>query len=669
MTLLRPPFYILVSIFLVINAINLSAQTSSKSSVSPRDSLYNEMYRPQFHFSPKKGWIGDPDGTIKYNGEYHLFWWGHATSKDLVYWNEEPYPMKGGDGTFTYYTGTIVVDTLNTAGFGTEDSVAMIAIYTMHHRKNSKTPDIEEQAISISKDYRNFHFWEGNPVIESEREHFRDPYVFWDEIYLRWAMVITAPIEKQIEIYTSNDLKNWEYKSSFGPLGAVKEMWEVPELFQIPLNDDSNNKKWVMICGMGPNKAQFWVGDFDGERFTPDSITVNYLTKGDGLSGILIEDFELGYSFWNESESNRNESFHTIDQSLQGYFGDSYMLVRTGQKTSSMNVISKEFTIEKNNINFLFGSSSKVPTSGVKLFVGNREVAHKQADGIQVFSWVGFDVSEWVGEKAHIEVSNTSKDSIDWVAVDHFIQSDVLLDTGREHANWIDWGQDFYAISRYRNYDEKEDEKYIWIGWLGNWTYIRDNPTPWGSTAESIPRSISLISSSEGYTITQNPINEFKKLRSDSVSIDSRDISGTIPLKEFMPVRNTYELKATFELNGLKEQDFGLNIAVGGTDKIVLGYDRSTSNIYLDRTKSGEVSFHPEFPSIAKAPISIDDGEITFHVFVDQLSVEVFINDGKKSISSLVFPKPESVGIEFFSNNGTTHLRRLDAWNLSSIWE
>lgn len=664
MFLLKPSSFIFISVFLVACTTKLNAQSLSNGRGLTQDSLYNEKYRPQFHFSPIKGWVGDPDGTLKYNGEYHLFWWGHATSRDLVYWNEEPYPMKGGDGTFTYYTGSIVVDTLNTSGFGTEDSIAMVAIYTKHHNRNSKTPGIEEQAISISKDYRNFHYWEGNPVIGSDREHFRDPYVFWDDIYQRWAMVITAPTEKQIEIYTSSNLKSWEYQSSFGPLGAVKEMWEVPELFQIPLDDDPNNKKWVMICGMGPNKAQFWVGEFDGKKFIPDSKTVNYLTKGEGLNGVLIEDFESGFSFW---ERNDHISIF-IEKSIPGYFGESYTSVKGSQELSGKNLVSKEFVIERNNLNFLFSSSEKSFGSGIKLFVNDQEVANKYSDGIKEFKWIGFDVSKWLGEKAHIEVSNSSKNKEEWVAIDHLIQSDVLLDTNREHANWIDWGQDFYAISRYRDFDVKKDEKYRWIGWLGNWTYVREAPTSWGSTAESIPRLISLISSNEGYLLTQNPIKELKKLRSDSLLIESRNISGIEPLQEFTPVRNTYELKATFDLNNHIDQDFGIHIAVGGSDKIVLGYNKSTSNIYLDRTKSGDVSFHPDFPSVAKAPITLKGEEITFHVFVDQLSIEVFVNDGMKSITSLVFPNPDNVKIELFSNSGTTHLQRLEAWNLKSIW-
>src|SRR4051794_32782637 len=133
---------------------------------------YNEAYRQQYHFSPQKGWIGDPDGLIKWKGQYHLFWWGHATSDDLIHWKELPYPMQGGDGSFHYFSGSVVVDKNNTAGFG--DS-SMIAIFTAH--KNDNVP--EYQAISYSNDDTIFHYYKNNPILDIQSNSFRDPQVFW----------------------------------------------------------------------------------------------------------------------------------------------------------------------------------------------------------------------------------------------------------------------------------------------------------------------------------------------------------------------------------------------------------------------------------------------------------------------------------------------------------
>lgn len=228
---------------------------------------YNEKYRPQTHFSPRKGWIGDPDGLIKYKGEYHLFWWGHAVSKDLVHWKELPYPMQGGKDSFHYFSGSVVVDKGNTAGFG--DS-SLVAVYTEH--KNDDVP--EAQALSVSNDGVLFHYYKGNPVLDIGSTSFRDPQVFWHSPTSRWVMVVTHPRKHFVSFYASQNLKQWQHLSDFGPMGSYSSDWEVPDLFQLPVDDDWSKKKWVLSIGQGPNRMQYFLGDFDGTKFTPDSQTI-----------------------------------------------------------------------------------------------------------------------------------------------------------------------------------------------------------------------------------------------------------------------------------------------------------------------------------------------------------------------------------------------------------
>jgi len=114
--------------------------------------LYAEPYRPQFHFTPAKGWIGDPNGLLRHRGEYHLFWWGHAVSNDLVYWRQLPYPMTGDDGSFKYFSGSVVVDHRNTSGFGDGKTPPMVAVYTAHRNVG------DDQRLSFSNDHRTFHY-------------------------------------------------------------------------------------------------------------------------------------------------------------------------------------------------------------------------------------------------------------------------------------------------------------------------------------------------------------------------------------------------------------------------------------------------------------------------------------------------------------------------------
>jgi len=165
----------------------------------------------------------------------------------------------------------------------------------------------------------------------------------------------------------------------------------------------------------------------------------------------------------------------------------------------------------------------------------------------------------------------------------------------------------------------------------------------------------------------QKPWREFEKLRRDPVVLQERVIRNTESLAEFRPERNTYEIEATFS-QLTAGQIVGLNFCVGEHQKVVLGYDASTANVYLDRRASGNVSFSPKFPRKVFAPVDPGLESITFRVFVDQSSIEVFVNEGDVVLSSLIFPDPGKRGIQLFSLNGEATLQSIKAWELKSIW-
>ena len=208
---------------------------------------YSEPYRPQFHVSPAFGFMGDPNGPIKYNRKYHLFYWGHFTSDDLVHWTQlNTNALNGTPAGYGNWSGCVVVDKQNTAGFNTPEDTAMVAVYTL----NQNSTGIQQQAISYSLNHVSFQYYPNNPVIAYSGPDFRDPQVFWHEEAGRWVMVVTKPIDRAIEIYASQNLKDWTLESTFNDRGAKREVWEVPDLFQLPLNGDPDNTKWVMTCGL-----------------------------------------------------------------------------------------------------------------------------------------------------------------------------------------------------------------------------------------------------------------------------------------------------------------------------------------------------------------------------------------------------------------------------------
>lgn len=231
--------------------------------------IYHEAYRPQYHFTTRRGWINDPNGLIFYKGKYHMFYqhnpverdwenmhWGHAVSDDMLHWKEFPLALHP-DGLGTIFSGSAVIDYDNTAGFnGKDGEPAFVAFFT-------SAREFQRQSMAYSlDDGLTFTKYSGNPVIDSHEKwqsgDTRDPKVFWYAPGKHWVMVLNE--RSGHSIYNSTNLKDWTFKSH------IDGFWECPELFELPVDGDKSNKKWVMWGASGT----YMIGSFDGEKFTPD---------------------------------------------------------------------------------------------------------------------------------------------------------------------------------------------------------------------------------------------------------------------------------------------------------------------------------------------------------------------------------------------------------------
>ena len=267
--------------------------------------LYHEMHRPQIHFSPREKWINDPNGMVYYNGTYHLFFqyypdstvwgpmhWGHATSRDLIHWQQQPIALYP-DSLGYIFSGSAVVDKNNTSGFGKNGQAPLVAIFTHHDPAGEKAGknDFQNQSLAYSLDNgKTFTKYSGNPVLKNPGiTDFRDPKVLWYEPQKKWIMTLAT--KDRITFYSSPDLKSWTKESEFGKeQGAHGGVWECPDLFTL---DDNGKKVWVLIVNLnpgGPNggsATQYFVGEFNGNRFTPAHTDTRWLDYGpDEYAGI-----------------------------------------------------------------------------------------------------------------------------------------------------------------------------------------------------------------------------------------------------------------------------------------------------------------------------------------------------------------------------------------------
>lgn len=231
-----------------------------------------DQYRPVYHNSSVYGWVSDPNGMVYHNGTYHLFYqhypydphwnimhWGHAISSDLVHWEQLPIALFP-DSQGPIWSGSVVVDYANTAGFG---EGALIAIYT------STIPEQAQSLAYSTDDGMTWHKW-GTPVLYGSGD-FRDPKVFWYDAWNCWMLVLANGY--QIETYSSANLRDWHRELGWGGhVGAHGGVWECPDLVQVPI-EGTTETRWVMLVSVGNGAVntgsgiQYFIGDFIGNDF------------------------------------------------------------------------------------------------------------------------------------------------------------------------------------------------------------------------------------------------------------------------------------------------------------------------------------------------------------------------------------------------------------------
>jgi fructan beta-fructosidase len=249
---------------------------------------YNEAFRPQFHFTPRRNWMNDPNGLVYYQGEYHLFFqynpfgnewghmsWGHAVSLDVVHWTQLPVAIPEQNGVMIF-SGSAVVDWHNSSGFckssGRADDSCLVAIYAGYNG------EIQDQNVAYSNDRgRTWTKYSGNPVINLHRANFRDPKVFWYQPGHKWVMATALSARHKVRLFSSNDLKHWTTLSNFGPAGAVGGVWECPDLFKLPVENEPGQSRWVLSVNLNPGGVaggsgdQYFVGSFNGTKFVDEN--------------------------------------------------------------------------------------------------------------------------------------------------------------------------------------------------------------------------------------------------------------------------------------------------------------------------------------------------------------------------------------------------------------
>lgn len=628
-----------------------------------------ELFRPDFHYTTSENWLNDPNGLLYYNGLYHMFYqynpfgndwgnmsWGHAVSDDLVHWDEKDIAIPFKDRIMAF-SGSAVVDWNNTSGFGVNGNPPIIAVYTGMNINNGR----QDQRIAYSVDEGNsWHNYQLNPVLDINSNEFRDPKVIWHEDSERWIMVVSLGGDKKIGFYSSPNLKEWTFLQDFGPIGIASGAWECPDLFPLNVDDDSTNTKWVLVHSIGPGLSQYFIGEFDGYAFD--------WTNEQALEGDLIDDFESeGYDNW----TVEGDAFGIMpakgafenQQNIVGFIGNSLINTFYHGDKSQGKLLSDSFVINHNYISFLIGGGNHPNKACIRLALDDQILQSSTGENNENLKWDSWDVSGLKGKRARIEILDSITGDWGHINIDHIIQVDEPVKN--INTGVIDFGADFYALQSFSDIPGSDGRR-IWLAWMNNWSYSGEVPTyPW-SGMMSIPREVELKNIDNNLILEQTPISELKDLRSDSLIISNNDI---ISIREKLK-DVSFQI---FEINGTVKADtnsgFELHLKKGMGQETKLIFDFKNNEVHFDRSKSGKLTTISDFRSIQSARINVENGMVDFNIFVDNSSIEIFINNGRIVFSNQIFPDHTSNGIEINAHDDLDmcEIPQLSVYNLTSV--
>lgn len=407
-------------------------------------------YRPLFHHTPLYGWMNDPNGMFYMDGVWHLYYqynpygskwqnmtWGHSTSTDLVNWKHEPEAIRP-NGLGSVFSGSCVIDSANTAGFGKN---AVIALYT-----SAGTSQMQSLASSTDGG-ETFTVYPANPVLTLESEA-RDPNMFWNEDTGEWNLVLAHALDHEILFFTSPDLKSWTLQSAFGKgAGSQDGVWECPDLFELPI-EGTDEKKWVLICNINPggpfggSAIQYFIGDWDGTTFIAD-------TDGSGIIPTKWLDYgKDNYALvtWSGAPDNRRTAI--------GWMSNwQYAAEVPTMQYRSANTLPREISLFRADDGQVYASSTPSPELLAlrdKLIVNKPNVSLKKRSNTFMLPSGNDGVCEIVAEldaasAASVTITLSNKLGERVVMVYNHAEHTISFD--RRNSGKVDFSESFPAVT------------------------------------------------------------------------------------------------------------------------------------------------------------------------------------------------------------------------------
>ncbi|MBO6659513.1 MAG: glycoside hydrolase family 32 protein [Roseivirga sp.] len=241
-------------------------------------------------------------------------------------------------------------------------------------------------------------------------------------------------------------------------------------------------------------------------------------------------------------------------------------------------------------------------------------------------------------------------------------------------SQWLDHGPDNYAGVTWSDIPE-EDGRRLFLGWMGNWNYAQVVPTEKWRSAMTIPRSLHLTKNQTSgvYTVASRPVNELASLHTKSVDFEKESVNaGTrFSLMNTDDLGLTVPFKSEFTVNTSgRQSNFRLVLDNPKTqEEFVFRFQDGT--LYGNRAKSGLTDFADNFAhQEATAPFQqlLKEKELKVEFFVDESSIEIFLNDGSVVMTEVFFPTEGFTRAYLISDDNPLEINSARTTQLKSIW-
>jgi Beta-fructosidases (levanase/invertase) len=398
--------------------------------------VYDENFRGQYHFSPKSGWMNDINGLVYQGGKYHMIYqWGesirhggYATSTDLLHWKDEGVALipknsflpkeavRNVSGNDVFSGSAVVVSGEMSKRITGSTNEAIVAIYT-----GTGVGTCLAWSVDSGK---TWHDYPKNPVANPAKEAYpRDPRVFFHKPSSKWIMAL---YENGTTFYGSEDLINWKLLSNldFG--------YECPDIFELPLDGNKQNMKWVLMDANG----SYLVGNFDGTAFISEKGQKSHVMT-------LGHDFYAAQSFPDGSLPNHDDRIIQIAwmDHWNGGLGES-VWKRNATFPVSLGLVTYEgqMRITRNPIDEISKLYSNTRRWDTQLIDKNENLLSKLKS--KKFELVAeFDLTNATASKFGFKIANKT--------IAYHMKSQVLLDEelkpdASNHIKMrilVDWGQ------------------------------------------------------------------------------------------------------------------------------------------------------------------------------------------------------------------------------------